>query len=379
MGDIAIKVENLSKNFRVGNINKNSLRGALSNIFKPNKPEEFWALQDINFEVKKGEAIGIIGRNGAGKSTLLKILSKITPPTTGKITMFGRVSSLLEVGTGFHLELTGRENIFLNGSLLGMTRDEINQKFDEIVDFSGVEKFIDTPVKHYSTGMYMRLAFSVSAHLNTEILLIDEVLAVGDSEFQKKCLGKMDEVTEEGKTVLIVSHDSNVIKSLTNRAVLLSNSKIKCIEESNKIFELYYSDEEIGNQVKFIDKPISDIEVLYSDYVSIDIRLNIDDRIKFPHLCFMISNSNGDVIVANNPKYQKLEIPLNKRNSRINVSVKAPKFRYGKYFLSVWVADGLKSIFEARDCVSFSVTTIEKKDKHLGYIIPDFTTDFDVL
>ena len=177
--------------------------------------EEFWAVQNVSFEIKKGEAIGIIGRNGAGKSTLLKLLSRITEPTAGRIEMHGRVASLLEVGTGFHPELTGRENIYLNGAVLGMTRVEIKQKFDEIVEFSGIEKFLDTPVKRYSSGMYVRLAFAVAAHLEPEILVVDEVLAVGDAEFQKKCLGKMEDVSKnQGRTVLFVSHNMGVIAQL---------------------------------------------------------------------------------------------------------------------------------------------------------------------
>ena len=189
--------------------------------------EEFWALREVNLEIKQGEVVGIIGRNGAGKSTLLKILSRITDPTQGRVRMRGRVSSLLEVGTGFHAELTGRENIFLNGAILGMTRAEIIRKFDEIVAFSGVEKFLDTPVKRYSSGMYVRLAFSVAAHLEPEILIVDEVLAVGDSEFQKKCLDKMDDVGQSGRTILFVSHNMQAITRLCNRCILLEQGQVR--------------------------------------------------------------------------------------------------------------------------------------------------------
>ena len=188
--------------------------------------EEFWALKDVSFEVKRGEVVGIIGRNGAGKSTLLKILSRITEPTEGRVTLRGRVASLLEVGTGFHPELTGRENIFLNGAILGMTKAEIRKKFDEIVAFAEVERFLDTPVKRYSSGMYVRLAFAVAAHLEPEILVVDEVLAVGDAEFQKKCLGKMKDVATDGRTVLFVSHNMTAVRSLCSRAILLQKGKI---------------------------------------------------------------------------------------------------------------------------------------------------------
>jgi len=202
--------------------------------------EEFWALKDINFEVEQGDRLGIIGRNGAGKSTLLKILSRITEPTSGRVKIKGRVASLLEVGTGFHQELTGRENIFLNGAILGMSRTEIKRKFDEIVDFSGVEKFLDTPVKRYSSGMYVRLAFSVAAHLEPEILLVDEVLAVGDEEFQKKCLGKMKDVsTDEGRTVLFVSHNMGIIAQLCNKAILLNKGMLEISGETNTVVDQY--------------------------------------------------------------------------------------------------------------------------------------------
>jgi len=203
------------------------------------KPEEFWALRDVNLEIKQSEVVGIIGRNGAGKSTLLKILSRITEPTKGRVRIKGRMASLLEVGTGFHQELTGRENIFLNGAILGMTHAEIKRKFDEIVAFAEVEKFLDTPVKRYSSGMYVRLAFAVAAHLEPEILVVDEVLAVGDAEFQNKCLGKMSEVAHGGRTVLFVSHNSQAISTLTNRSVLIQAGKVKFDGETHAALRKY--------------------------------------------------------------------------------------------------------------------------------------------
>jgi len=207
------------------------------------KREEFWALRDVSFSVNKGEVIGVIGRNGAGKSTLLKILSQITPPTEGEIVLRGRVGSLLEVGTGFHPELTGRENIFLNGAILGMKRAEIARKFDQIVEFAGVGRFIDTPVKRYSSGMYVRLAFSVAAHMEPDILIVDEVLAVGDAEFQKKCLDKMEEVTKkDGRTILFVSHNMVAVERLCKKAVWLENGKVRDIGETRKIVHEYLHD-----------------------------------------------------------------------------------------------------------------------------------------
>ena len=243
MADTIIRVENLGKKYQLGrNTGQNgasyrTLRDALSdgarNLFRKRQSrvgngsaEEFWALRNVSFEVKQGEVVGIIGRNGAGKSTLLKVLSRITEPTTGRISIKGRVASLLEVGTGFHPELTGRENIFLNGAILGMGRAEIRAKFDEIVAFAEIERFLDTPVKRYSSGMYVRLAFAVAAHLEPEILIVDEVLAVGDAAFQKKCLDKMEDVGHEGRTVLFVSHNMPAVTRLCRRAVMLSDGKL---------------------------------------------------------------------------------------------------------------------------------------------------------
>jgi lipopolysaccharide transport system ATP-binding protein len=238
----AIRIENLGKCYRInhavsGREDYKTLRDSLAGAIKApfnrwsgggaaGRDEDFWALKDVSIEVQPGEVVGIIGRNGAGKSTLLKILSRITKPTSGHVELHGRVGSLLEVGTGFHPELTGRENIYLNGSILGMSRREIGRQFDAIVDFSGVEKFLDTPVKRYSSGMYVRLAFAVAAHLNPEILIVDEVLAVGDAEFQGKCLGKMEEVAHDGRTVIFVSHTMAAISRLCTRAILLANGQV---------------------------------------------------------------------------------------------------------------------------------------------------------
>lgn len=234
--EVAIRAEGLSKLYRIGRKRSGrSFREALTETIaapfrrSTDSPDEgeFWALKDVSFEIKRGEVVGIIGRNGAGKSTLLKILSRITEPTSGIAQVYGRVGSLLEVGTGFHPELTGRENVYLNGAILGMKRREIDRQFDEIVDFAEVAKFIDTPVKHYSSGMYVRLAFAVAAHLEPEILIVDEVLAVGDAAFQRKCLGKMDDVASEGKSVLLVSHSMAVVQKLCDRAIVLSNGTVE--------------------------------------------------------------------------------------------------------------------------------------------------------
>ena len=254
MSDIVIKVRGLGKKYHIGEqLPQRGLAGSIKNaaglpwkmaksIFSGkslDKREEFWALKDVSFDVKQGEVLGIIGRNGAGKSTLLKILSRITTPTLGEIEMFGRVGCLLEVGTGFHPELTGRENVFLNGSLLGMTNVEIKKRFDEIVDFSGVERFLDTPVKFYSSGMYTRLAFSVAAHLDPEILIVDEVLAVGDAEFQKKCLGKMDSIAKSGRTIIFVSHNMSAVANLCDYGIWFDNGQIKRFGQIEDVIREY--------------------------------------------------------------------------------------------------------------------------------------------
>ena len=265
--DIAIRVENLSKRYRIGlkEDTQDSLGGAIgrfltrpiSNLRRLRRLTKFsdngqdpddviWAVKDVSFEVKVGEVVGIIGRNGAGKSTLLKILSRITEPTEGYAEIKGRVGSLLEVGTGFSPELTGRENVYLNGTILGMTKKEIDRKFDEIVDFSGVEKFIDTPVKRYSSGMKVRLAFAVAAHFEPEILIVDEVLAVGDAEFQKKCLGKMGSVATQGRTILFVSHNMAAIQSLCERSILLDSGRIRTDGPSMDVIAEYFSSAQPG-------------------------------------------------------------------------------------------------------------------------------------
>lgn len=260
MSETVIKIENLGKKYTIGHQTEKERYIALRDVimqgmgnfwrktreFAAGKPviqgdtkEEIWALKNVNFEIKQGDTVGIIGRNGAGKSTLLKILSRITEPTTGRITLKGRVASLLEVGTGFHPELTGRENIYLNGAILGMSRSEIKKKFDEIVAFAEIERFLDTPVKRYSSGMYVRLAFAVAAHLEPEILLVDEVLAVGDAAFQKKCLGKMGEVSKAGRTVLFVSHNMAAIQRLCSRSLLIDLGQIKENGNTSEVIECY--------------------------------------------------------------------------------------------------------------------------------------------
>lgn len=262
--------------------------------------ESILALDDVSFKVEQGEALGIIGKNGAGKSTLLKILSRVTAPTSGVVKVRGRIGSLLEVGTGFHPELTGRENVYLNGAILGMKKAEVARKFDEIVDFSGVEKFIDTPVKRYSSGMYVRLAFAVAAHLDPEILIVDEVLAVGDAEFQKKCLGKMGDVAGEGRTVLFVSHNMDAIRNLCPKSILLKNGKIQLIDKSDSVVMTYLermaTNDYVANETRLEDIQIKQIWLSSTDGVKKD---------KF---------LNGEPVVVNaliiNPKNEEIEFEL---------------------------------------------------------------------
>jgi len=260
-----ITIKELSKRYFIGNAVRHSdtfremIMNKLSDSFRrfrdveggKHNVKEFWALRDISCEVKSGEVIGIIGKNGAGKSTLLKIISRITAPTSGCVEIRGRVSSLLEVGTGFHPELTGRENIFLNGAILGMTRSEIRDKFDEIVAFSEVEKFLDTPVKRYSSGMYVRLAFSVAAHIEPDVLIVDEVLAVGDTEFQRKCLGKMEGISEQGRTVIVVSHNMGTIQSLCDRVILLDGGRISMEGDPSSVVKSYLAATQSGDDRSF--------------------------------------------------------------------------------------------------------------------------------
>jgi ABC-type polysaccharide/polyol phosphate transport system ATPase subunit len=274
--DKVIKVENLSKVYQLGDFGTGTVSRDLERFWARMRGKEdpflkigevndrtvkgdgdmVWSLKDLNFEIEKGDAVGIIGRNGAGKSTLLKILSRVTSPTTGSIKVKGRIASLLEVGTGFHPELSGRENIYLNGAILGMRRAEIKRKFEEIVDFSGVERYIDTPVKRYSSGMYVRLAFAVAAHLESEILIVDEVLAVGDAEFQKKCLGKMGDVSKgEGRTVLFVSHNMSAVQKLCNNVIFLNNGIIDSIGNTENMISKYLQNSAVQTSVYEIPLP----------------------------------------------------------------------------------------------------------------------------
>ncbi|MDZ8188221.1 MAG: polysaccharide ABC transporter ATP-binding protein [Nostoc sp. ChiSLP02] len=319
--------------------------------------EEFWALKDVSFEVKQGEAIGVIGRNGAGKSTLLKVLSRITEPTRGRIAIKGRVASLLEVGTGFHPELTGRENIYLNGSILGMSRAEIKKKFDEIVVFADIEKFLDTPVKRYSSGMYVRLAFSVAAHLEPEILIVDEVLAVGDAAFQKKCLGKMGDVaTKEGRTVLFVSHSMQAINQLTKRCLLLSKGNVDFDGHTSKAVQLYLAgqkDDSVsqgyyqaptsksGNYVAWVKAHTSEARGIHcwGKPITFEFALHITEPHESLRFSFQIVNLLQQAVCIF--WFFKSDAPFCREPGTFILRCEIPKFRLymGSYTLTTWFSN----------------------------------------
>lgn len=362
MSEVAIRVDNLGKKFLIGHRVEGDLRGSFAEKIRKlmgqsngQLREEFWALKDVSFEIKKGEAVGIIGRNGAGKSTLLKILSRITDPTTGRFEINGRVSSLLEVGTGFHSELTGRENIYLNGTILGMRRAEIKKKFDAIVDFSGVEKFIDTPVKHYSSGMKVRLAFSVAAHLEPEILIVDEVLAVGDAEFQKKCLGKMDEVSKaEGRTILFVSHNMGAVKSLCTKGILLHKSRIEYLGDVNTAITTYLSqtNNKKGNKCvkNYVLNEKCVLEEFQLNQFEISTFENFDYKIvirneapnKISEMALLFYSEHQERVAIIDLRHESLH-KFSETHNRITVdgSVRDIPFIEGTYYLGLYLASNL--------------------------------------
>ena len=420
MSNNIIEVKDISKKYLIDHERGGyvTLRDVLANVIhKPfafaktkakravglEKREDFWALKGISFNVQKGEVIGIIGRNGAGKSTLLKILSQITPPTEGEIILRGRVGSLLEVGTGFHPELTGRENIFLNGAILGMKRTEIVRKFDAIVEFAGIGKFLDTPVKRYSSGMYVRLAFSVAAHMEPDILIVDEVLAVGDAEFQKKCLGKMQEVTRtEGRTILFVSHNLAAIQSLCPKTVLLEGGKIKMSGETKLVIDCYLKNVVTLNAITRYDDSgrdaqITSISILDKDgrpnaqpviskefYIQIEytIRKKIEDAVTsilivgpgdIPLLKSTEGDANGKTIDYSPGRYKtEIKIPaflFNVGNYNIEASIQRPNIEYldkkDNINFEITNADNPKSaVLRGKDIGKLSCILEYKTQKH---------------
>ena len=434
MSDSVITVEHLGKRYRIrhqqqGGLRYKALRDVLADTTKsvarrlssavrhPNfsvsafqrssvsPVEDFWALKDVSFEVKEGEVVGIIGRNGAGKSTLLKILSRITEPTEGRVRIKGRVASLLEVGTGFHPELTGRENVFLNGAILGMTRAEIRKKFDEIVAFAEVEKFLDTPVKRYSSGMYVRLAFAVAAHLEPEILIVDEVLAVGDAEFQKKCLGKMDSVSrEEGRTVLFVSHNMQAIQQLTRKAVVLQGGQVaftgptetgvlsylsQVVGDRCQVYDVSNSNRRInGTQAAVLQRLwFTKDKAVFDFNEDIVFRLALKAKTDLPTARFSITVHALDNDVVGSTFGQNTIPLLAGEDAEVELSLCSPRLSPGMYYLVVAVnRGGWKEPLVLHDVV-FDVLHFEvKPPKNAegesarwhrswgGIVFPEFTT-----
>jgi lipopolysaccharide transport system ATP-binding protein len=381
--NIILRAENISKQYRLGTVGTGTISHDLNRWWHKIRGKEdpylkvgetndrtskgtsdyVWALQDINFEVEKGEVLGIIGKNGAGKSTLLKILSKVTAPTTGSIKSRGRIASLLEVGTGFNPELTGRENIYLNGAILGMTKKEIASKIDEIIEFSGCERYIDTPTKRYSSGMTVRLAFAVAAFLEPEILVVDEVLAVGDAEFQKKAIGKMQDISKsEGRTVLFVSHNMAAVRSLCTRGVVLENGKVLFVDQINKCVDFYLlrnqfmSDFEpldrqdrIGNgkikikKIKFLNQNKEEIQgVLSGDELNVMVEVQKFEKIKFDKLIISVAfqDFNGNTILLFVSDEMGFNFENLEHSDGFNLKIPAVNLRGGEYSIRIVISEG---------------------------------------
>jgi len=404
----AIKVENLSKAYQLGNFGTGTISrdlerfwarmrgkedpflkiGEVNDRTKKGESDIVWSLKDISFEIEQGDSVGIIGRNGAGKSTLLKILSRVTSPTTGSVKIKGRIASLLEVGTGFHPELSGEENIYLNGAILGMRKAEIKRKFDAIVDFAGVERYIGTPVKRYSSGMYVRLAFAVAAHLESEILIVDEGLAVGDAEFQKKCLGKMGEVSKgEGRTVLFVSHNMAAIKTLCNKGIVLDNGKLVVEDSIDKVIQRYivnFSNKELikytSNEI--IWRGISRKEFKNEEKIELKLSFSSKSDIEEVYIDFGFSKNLSDYILHLRHEYISYDGLLLNKNGEFIISllIEPCYLTPGDYKMTVYMYDYLKKPIlwiENIDAFSISSENNWSTTKFItqpgGAIIPPFT------
>lgn len=371
-----IEVKSVSKKYRLW-----PERG-LRTFFDRRATEEIWALKDVSFDVFSGDILGIIGKNGSGKSTLLRILSRITAPTAGEVVLRGRVTSLLEIGTGFHQDLTGRENIFLNGAILGMGRGEIAAKFSKIVAFSQLAKFIDTPVRYYSSGMYVRLAFAIASHLDPQILILDEVLAVGDAQFQKKCLAKMEELIKKGKTVILVSHNMGTIERLCNRAVFLSAGKAIVGKPVAKVVDLYLTAKTRAGKVVFRNELVRRVSVAQvSDGIEITAQYSGTKPLKIPCFGFVVADHLGNPIFGSNPLVDpKAKAPRFQKKGRVRVLVQQPRLLDGVYRLSIWLGDGEREYFARRDCLTFAVVGMAGKNQlpvaSVGPVSPKCTWKF---
>ncbi len=407
MSEHVIKINQLGKSYLIGHNIANSagyasLRESMANgahalmrktrdmlmgkpIVQGDEVEEFWALNNVSFDVQQGDCVGIVGRNGAGKSTLLKILSRITEPSAGKVSIRGRVASLLEVGTGFHPELTGRENIFLNGAILGMSRREINRKFDQIVDFSEVEKFLDTPVKRYSSGMYVRLAFAVAAHLEPEILVVDEVLAVGDARFQKKCMGRMGEVGKEGRTVLFVSHNMGAVSELCNRAILLADGKLVADGSTASVIEKYL---QAGNKSSFIQMQTNSHHPVYvtqmrladsageslgrvelGEDAVLEIGFTVEERLSNVNMAVLISRSGTSLIFSHDNDLTPIlmDDPREPGNYVARIALPLSRFKEGNYSIEVHVGAGATNMTSQDASIAFDIENYGINTNDKGY------------
>ena len=367
MSDSVITASGLGKSYSLGSENArySRLSETVMNCFKKNRSkvreESFWALRDLSFEVRRGETLGIIGRNGAGKSTLLKLLSRITQPTTGRLVLRGRVASLLEVGTGFHPELTGRENIYLNGAILGMTRAEIRKRFDEIVAFADVDAFLDTPVKRYSSGMSVRLAFAVAAHLEPEILIIDEVLAVGDAQFQKRCLGRIENVVDEGRTVILVSHQMDIVSRLASNVMLLDQGRLLTSGATGEVISRYLSDaERMSAQFPNTDGPSVnsiklDSEALIQGEIRITVHFTSPHPISRPEIGIVFYTLGGAPVFGSNTLMHPAPVPLTAVSAGSVTFVLSPApLLTGEYTLSVWLNDGIAPLQHRPHALAFT-------------------------
>ena len=402
MQNVVIKLENVSKQYRLGNVGTGTLSHDLNRFFArlagredptmkvgvSNKLDTVdgryvWALQDVNLEICDGEVLGIVGKNGAGKSTLLKLMSRVTSPTTGNIKIKGRIASLLEVGTGFHPELTGKENIYLNGAILGMTKKEISSKFDEIVEFSGIKKYVDTPVKRYSSGMYVRLAFAVAAHLEPEILIVDEVLAVGDAEFQKKAIGKMQSVSRSGRTVLFVSHNLTAVEQLCTKGVLMQNGMLKMEGKVHDITSAYKQMSVDENELKrsgtrvieFLEYKMTNLdgktvdEVFLGDNFIVKAVSRANEQIDFCDMTLDIRNDSNEFVGHITNADDSFEIKnISKSNTiEVSVTVKNICFAPGTYYISLWLGNSYGTFDYIENCIRF---TIKQGDKFISRPYP---------
>jgi lipopolysaccharide transport system ATP-binding protein len=398
MADTVIRAEGLGKSYRLQHREgvayqslRESITGAPAALVRKlagrsheSSAETFWAIKDLNFEVEQGQVLGILGRNGAGKSTLLKLLSRITEPSAGKATIKGRVASLLEVGTGFHPELTGRENIFLNGAILGMKREETKRRFDEIVAFAEVERFLDTPVKRYSSGMYVRLAFSVAAHLEPEILIVDEVLAVGDRDFQKKCVGRMSDVAGEGRTVIFVSHNIHVLRDLCTHGLVLQNGQRSFAGTITGAIEHYTNASAQQGEKLYPNGRLVKRVAVRQEGQRIVLECEYDDaaaELDVPSFGYIIHDADGRPILGHNPviegSYSDHQYP---RKGLVRATIRQPALLDGSYLVSVFLGDAYTTYFSEDHCVTLAVEgmvgAVQLPSARVGPVYPQVDYEF---